>query len=254
MGLFRTVTKDRKIYGNWKVYSPEGHLMFRCDEKKAKWYLSRDLADYLDKTEHEIKLNFKPRGLGNHNKDYGLYEMKNKCVNCGDTKFLTRHHVVPYCYRRFFTLELKEHQSHDILSMCADCHEEYEFKAFKLKELLSIEYNAPINGDILDNKDLIKVIKKANCLYYPDISNNIPKERLKIISNDIKSYFGWKRLTKSRLRNLVNQDIKYHRKTHGELVVEKINDFNQFTKMWRKHFLDNNKCEFLPKNWSIDYE
>jgi len=252
MWLSNTVTKNRKIYGNWKVYSPDGELMFRCDNKKAKWYLSRNLAEYIN-TNQEIKLKFKPKGLGNHNKVYGLDEMLNICVNCGGDEFLTRHHIVPYCYRKFFPLELKSHQSHDILSMCSSCHEDYEVKSFKLKESLSVQYGVPINGNIIDNKEFIKIVKKANCLN-SDIKNSIPKERLKTISNDIKDYFGWKRLTKSRLRKLVNQDIRYHRKTNGELIVEKINDFNEFTKMWRKHFLDNNKCEFLPKNWSIDYE
>lgn len=39
------LVKDRKIYGNWQVQSPDGILMFRCESKKANWYLSRDLAE-----------------------------------------------------------------------------------------------------------------------------------------------------------------------------------------------------------------
>lgn len=48
MGLLNTVTKDRKIYGNCQVLSPEGHLMFRCESKKANWYLKRDLAQIVN--------------------------------------------------------------------------------------------------------------------------------------------------------------------------------------------------------------
>lgn len=253
MGLQKTVTKDRKIYGNWKVFSPDEKLMFRCDLKKANWYLDRKLATFLNKDNLEIKLNFNPKGLGNHNKDYGLNLMKNHCINCGSEEFLTRHHVIPYCYRKFFPLYLKTHQSHDILSMCATCHENYEEYAFDLKKEISIKYNAPLNGDLIDNKDLIKVKKKANCLV-SDISKNIPKERIEEIKSDIRTYFGWNRLTKKRLNDLANKELKYYKKTHGELVVEKIDDFQSFIKLWRKHFLDNNECKYLPKNWSIDYE
>ena len=62
------VEKDRKIYGNCQVLSPGGILMFRCDEKKAKWYLNRNLGEILSESPLIVKLKFEPRGLGNHNK------------------------------------------------------------------------------------------------------------------------------------------------------------------------------------------
>ena len=114
MSLIHTVKRDRKIYGNYKVFSPEGHLMFRCDLKKANWYLSRDLAHLFSDDPHTIQLKFQPKGLGNHNKVYGLTEMDNKCVVCGTNEFLTRHHVVPISYRRFFPVEIKSHNFHEL--------------------------------------------------------------------------------------------------------------------------------------------
>ena len=86
------ITKDKKIYGNCQVLSPEGILMFRCDQKKANWYLNRDLADPINNDPLVIKLKFEPKGLGNHAKPFGLTEMVNKCVNCGSEEFLTKHH------------------------------------------------------------------------------------------------------------------------------------------------------------------
>ena len=133
MGLLNTVTKDRKIYGNCQVLSPEGHLMFRCESKKANWYLKRDLADIITDEPLVIKLKFQPNGLGNHNKNYGLSEMENICVVCGSDEFLTRHHVVPICYRKYFPIEKKSHNFHDVLSVCAVCHESYEKFAFDFK-------------------------------------------------------------------------------------------------------------------------
>jgi len=84
------IPKDRKIYGNWQVQSPDGILMFRCDEKKANWYLNRNLGEVIKTSPLIVKLKFKPRGLGNHNKSFGLSEMGNKCVTCGDEEYLTR--------------------------------------------------------------------------------------------------------------------------------------------------------------------
>jgi hypothetical protein len=252
MGLEKTVERERKIYGNWKVFSPEGYLMFRCNEKKAKWYLTRELATCINND--SIKLNFVPKGLGNHNKDYGLNVMINHCVNCGSDEFLTRHHVVPYCYRRYFPIEIKSHNSHDILSMCAECHENYEYFAFEFKKSLSIEYNSPINGELKYDKNLIKIKKIVFCLINSDIISNIPKKRLREMKSEVKNHFGWKRLTMNRMNSIVNMNLISLDKTHGEILVSKLEDISSFIKNWRSHFLQYNECKYLPENWSVDYE
>ena len=41
----------------------------------------------------------------------------------GNIGNLTRHHVVPHCYRRNFPQELKAYCSHDVLPLCHSCHE-----------------------------------------------------------------------------------------------------------------------------------
>ena len=74
-------TKIKEIYGNCKVLSPDGILMFRCDDKKANWYIKRDLCEVTEDEPLTIKLKFEPKGLGFHEKDFGLSNMQNKCVN-----------------------------------------------------------------------------------------------------------------------------------------------------------------------------
>lgn len=244
------VEKDRKIYGNCQVLSPEGILMFRCDKKKANWYVNRSLGEIINDEPLTIRLNFQPKGLGNHNKGFGLTEMGNKCVTCGTEEYLTRHHVVPYCYRRYFPLEVKSHNFHDVLSLCVDCHENYERKADELKKHLSETYNAPINGEMeIIKKDMVKFIKIASTILSP--KRNIPTERLSMLKNEFKSYFGIKRLTKKRLESIANFKSSFIKKTHGEIVIESIDDIQSFIEMWRSHFLEHNKCEHLPKNWSV---
>jgi hypothetical protein len=226
--------------------------MFRCDKKKANWYLSRDLAEIVPKEVLTIKLKFKPRGLGNHNKSFGLTEMKNICVNCGKTSELNRHHVVPHCYRKFFPESIKSHNFHDVLSLCVGCHENYERKATEFKIGLAGVYNAPINGNLINNKDLIKVRKLASCLL--NNGHQMPKIRVDEVKNEIKSFLGLKKLHKKRLENLMNLELKIINKTHGELVVSQIDNIDDFMISWRKHFIENNDCKYLPLDWSVQNE
>ena len=244
------IPKDRKIYGNWQVQSPDGILMFRCDEKKAMWYVKRSLGDIINNDPKIVKLNFKPNGLGNHKRNYGLTEMLNICVVCGTGEFLTRHHVVPHCYRKYFPLEIKSHNFHDVLSVCVDCHDKYERKADDYKYQLSLVYQAPINGEPIDNKEIIRARKLANSLI--NFENVMPKNRKIEIKNQIKEILGIKKLHKSRLDKLLNLEVKYSNKTHGEIVVSKLNDIESFMVSWRKHFIENNDCKFLPKDWSVE--
>jgi hypothetical protein len=253
MGLLNTVTKDRKIYGNCQVLSPEGHLMFRCESKKANWYLKRDLAQIVNLDPLTIKLNFEPNGLGNHNKGYGLSEMANLCVVCGSEEFLTRHHVVPICYRKYFPIEKKSHNFHDVLSVCAVCHESYEKFAFDFKLSLADKYNAPINGELINNKDFLKVRRIASCLI-GETANHIPTWRIDEMKKQIKSHFSWKRVSKKRLEDIVNLEVKVYNRTHGEIVVSNLENLNNFIVEWRKHFLQHNDCKYLPQNWSIHNE
>lgn len=243
------VSKNRKIYGNCQILSPEGILMFRCDEKRLNWYLKRNLAEVVSTNPLTAKLKFKPKGLGNHNKPFGLTEMNNICVVCGTQNFLTRHHVVPACYRKNFPLKIKSHNFHDVLSVCVNCHESYERKADQLKKELSILYNAPINGELQTNSDLVKFSKIAYTLLSSQISN-IPKSRVEFLKNKIKVKFGIKRLTKSSLFKISKLKLVTSR-THGKMVMDKVEDIQQFVEIWREHFVDNNDCKFLPKNWNI---
>jgi hypothetical protein len=251
MGKFGSnILKDRKIYGNCLVYSPEGHLMFRCDQKKANWYLNRNLADVVQNEPLTIKLNFVPRGFGNHDKPFGLSEMRNTCVNCGTEDFLTRHHVVPICYRKHFPLSLKSHNFHDVLSMCMDCHEKYERKADTLKRELADKYKAPINGICIDNRNLLKAIKNCNTLLRG--TENIPDERIHEIKNEIRNFLG-RDFIQSDIIEISMKKQTILEKTHGQFVMESIgDDIQSFIKLWREHFTEHNECKYLPDNWNIN--
>lgn len=248
--LKHTVKKDRKIYGNWTVESPEGHSMFRCDLKKANWYLNRNLAKVVG--ELTIRLTFTPNGLGNNGKTFGLGQMENKCVNCGSEEYLTRHHIVPYCYRRHFPDKLKNHNFHDVMSLCTDCHEHYEINfAKKLKDQLSSEYNAPIGGYLkkLDSSKL-RLSKMAKALLKH--SEDMPKDRYEEISTFIKEALDISELTTEILQSITIDKKEVIELSHGQLVVSQIEDFQEFTLRWRKDFVNNMDLKYIPKDWDLN--
>lgn len=242
---------SNKLYGNCKVLSPDDVLMFRCNKKKINWYLDRNIADLIDEDPLTIRLKFKPKGLGNNGK-YGLTEMMNICVICGTSDKLSRHHIVPHCYRRYFPIERKSHNFHDVVPLCVNCHEEYEKWAQSFKIQLSDKYSAPINGELVNNKEILKLKRLASCLV--EKRNKIPNKRILEIKQFIKLSLGWKKISKKRLNELINSNLKVYNRTHGEIVVSKLDNIDDFIKEWRLHFIQNTDCKFLPKNWSIDNE
>lgn len=239
--------KDKQIYGNYQVFSPDNILMFRCDEKKARWYLTRNLATQINET--TIRLVFQPRGLGNHNKEFGLTEMQNHCVCCGTKEFLTRHHVVPHEYRKHFPLEIKSHNFHDVLSVCVTCHANYERKADELKKSISLQYKSPIGGVISERKRILKLSKLATTLLSKDLG--IPDSRRLQIKNQLKKAFYLKKLTREKLIQISQLKSTLLKKTHGEIVVSKCLSLQEFVEMWRTHFIESNNPKYLPKDWNI---
>ena len=250
MTKLRESIKNRKIYGNFSVYSPDGILMFRSNLKKINWYLERDLAEKID--DISIKLKFNPNGLGCHGLDYGLNQMENICVVCGIDGFLTKHHVVPKCYRIHFPENLKSHKFHDVLTVCLDCHYKYEEIAFSYKKQIAENYNAPINGSTISDVKNIKIKGLFSCL----LDRSIPNFRIQEIKNEIKKELGIKKITKKVIEKWMNSEFQRVSciETHGEMVVRKISDINQFIIEWRSHFVNNSNPKFLPKNWSINHE
>ena len=80
---------------NWEVYHPNGTHMFTCGEKKATWYLDRNLAKKT--AEGKIMLTFEPKGTGFESDEvFGKTIRETICVVTGNPEGLQRHHIVPY--------------------------------------------------------------------------------------------------------------------------------------------------------------
>lgn len=273
--------RTTKVYGECKVYSPTGNLMFLCLEKRARWYLDRKdkktklplaveirhinpVINLLMKLLSikpkalRIKLQFEPNGGGNGGDKYCVEKKKNRCVVTGDTKieYLTKHHITPYCYRMFMPSEYKEANSHDIVPIVCEKHYEYEIKADELKVEIAKKYNAPIHGKNSVDHKLFYAIKSAHAI--KKHSEYISTEDLERHKEVIRNYTCQKKVTQKVIDELVNTDFKKANeiKSHGEVVIEKVllggrESMQEFVEMWRNHFLEHAKPKYMPKYWDV---
>ena len=241
-----------QIYGNCTVLSPRGNKMFLCLEKKANWYLKRNLAIIIQESPLVIQLTFEPKKEGWYGDDYYLSEKHNMCVCCGDEELsvLTRHHIVPYMYRKCMPIEVKQSSSFDIAPLCLEHHLEYERHADKLKHELSKKYNAPFHDKMTEEQKAIKKLKS-----YAHITLNyfdkLPTEKQVEFKQTLRDYFGTDNYTEEQLREVAAFKIKREdaESAHAKIVMPQIVDLQEFVEMWRMHFIEHAQPEYMPKGW-----
>lgn len=252
-------TVNRKIgytlknpqYENCEVLNPGGQLMFRCCRKKAAWYLDRNLGKKVTDEPLTVQLTFIPKGNGHVNDPYYLQKMENRCVVCGSEESLTRHHIVPYCYRKFFPMNLKNHSSYDVIALCIPCHRSYEECATEFKKTLATQYSAPINGTgIKYDKELARARGAASAILLN--RDKMPLKRQEELLDRVKVYLQ-KEISEFDLHELVDKNpydfgnFAYH----GKIVMEQVKDIEYFIRDWRQHFICKMNPQFMPSNWTV---
>ncbi len=236
-----------RFYGNWTVNGPDGSFMFKCDEKKANWYLNRKLAD--DHGNNVIQLNFVPKGNGKLNACPYFHEKReNVCVVCGNLNNLTRHHVVPKAFRSLMPV-LSTNDAFDVLMVCIDCHDDVEdtYDAKKRELIKSIGWKpAKMSKEMRDKnqlhslinayqkyKDEIPMHRKAEILHkLHDLSGGAIAGFADIVSATVDKSFAFP-----------EDDYPYPK------IIAEIKDHKAFIVMWRKLFLKAAKPKFLSQAW-----
>lgn len=250
----KSISKSKKIYTNGTMLAPDGEILCRCGQDKIDWYLKRDLATLEKKDPPTIRLNFEPSGRGHKNDNFYLHKKEDICVVCGTNKDLSKHHVVPYCFRKFFPEKLKRHSYHDVLLVCRDHHDEYEKEATELKEKIAKDFNITMRGSgIKIDEELRKVHDAGLALLQHDKDmNRKKKDNLKKI---LRKHFKKKQIYKKDIIEATKivyniKDDKY--KEYGKYVVENIESIQDFIIMWRRHFVKYTKPQFMPDYWDVN--
>jgi exonuclease 3'-5' domain-containing protein 2 len=232
--------KSKKIYENCAVHHPNGDIMFRCNRKRAMWYLERGLAEVLSEEPLVIQLSFEPRGYGSMFVDSG--PRMNVCHVCGIEHELTLHHVVPMCFKRHADVKDKEHTHFECIPLCVECHSNYEKKADELKELLINEYS----------KNVDRYIRlKLHVRKYNDTltlhSDSMPENRIAEIKESIAR--AQDELNTLKINNKFEDSLNY---TMVYKNVVDIVGYENLVTMWREHFFNCMNPQHLPEWWDIN--
>ena len=120
---------SRPHYANVILIGHDGKHLSTISDKKAKWYLERNLAAEITAPApyaRALKLNFVNKQT-NDSEVWDLAVTNNQCVICGTGKELTLHHIVPRVIRRYFPVEIKGHSREWCVLLCESCHTHVEF-------------------------------------------------------------------------------------------------------------------------------
>src|ERR1035437_7401017 len=131
----------RKGYRNILLKDIDGKPLCTISEKRAQWYLEKNLAKKLKKERlytAVLELKFKAKKQSEDKEKYQIIE--NKCVMCGTKEKLSAHHVVPRAIRKHLPTKDKEHQSAWVVLLCDKDHNKADQAAQYLyaKELSKI--------------------------------------------------------------------------------------------------------------------
>lgn len=278
--VLKTGSKNLNLE-NWKVFHPNGKHMFTCGEKKAEWYLNRELAKKIG--HKKIQFTFEPKGDGfESDEKFGLAGRIVQCVVTGKKTELQRHHIVPYCYRSQFSEEYKSKNHHDVVLVSYKIHEQYEMYASQFKNQLAREYDVPTLKEcnleytrFLTNyaNGRIKLLSRFHSIFRA--KGNLPQEKLIDILRDISMFthirlskllkFNYIQLFKlyTYLRDKHEKEFNYIKESnkkrfdHGMLLVSKLDTeekLEEFIKRWRRHFIETMNPPYMPTGWSVDFK
>ncbi|KAM4013258.1 exonuclease 3'-5' domain-containing protein 2 [Anomaloglossus baeobatrachus] len=261
LGVGYSVRKS-PLYDNCFLHAPDGQPLCTCDRKKAQWYLDKGIGDLISNDPFVVRLRFEPSGRPESNVDYYLTVKENLCVVCGKKESYIRKNIVPHEYRRHFPIQMKDHNSHDVLLLCTACHAVSNYHDNNLKQQLSIEFSAPIGCEegvrMLEDPIRRQVRSAARAILH---ATNLPENRRHQLLAEIRAFYAINVVTEEILREAANLETRIFNETytpHGLKVVQcfakgGLTSLMELEKRWRQHFLDRMTPKFLPQQWSVDH-
>ncbi|XP_021257107.1 exonuclease 3'-5' domain-containing protein 2 [Numida meleagris] len=250
------------LYDNCFLHAPDGQPLCTCDRKKAQWYLDKGIGDLVSTDPFVVKLRFEPSGRPESEVDYYLMVKENLCVVCGKRESYIRKNIVPHEYRRHFPIQMKDHNSHDVLLLCTSCHAISNYYDNHLKQRLAEEFGAPIGSEegvrLLEDPLRRQVRSGARALLNAD---SLPDPRKAELLQGIKDFFNTEAVTPEMLQEAAGLETRICNESympHGLKVVQccakgGLRSLMQLERRWRQHFLDSMQPKHLPEQWSVDH-
>ncbi|XP_067895699.1 exonuclease 3'-5' domain-containing protein 2 isoform X1 [Heterodontus francisci] len=248
------------LYDNCFLHAPDGQPLCTCDRKKAQWYIDKGIGELISEDPFVVKLKFEPSGRPESQQDYYLITKENLCVVCGKTESYIRKNIVPHEYRRHFPVQMKDHNSHDVLLLCTACHAASNYYDNVLKQQLAVEFNAPIGCEesvrLLEDPVRRQVRSGARALLRAD---SLPEVRREELQGILKAFYGVETLTREMLEEGAGLETRIFNENyvpHGLKVTQScavggLRALMSLEKRWRQHFLDYMRPRHLPPLWSV---
>lgn len=255
-------TRTSPLYNNSQLQAPDGELLCSVDRQKAEWYVKNGLGETVpSEAIHTVRLKFEPAGRARG--DVGVYYQavrENRCVVCGAESDLLRKHIVPHEYRKFFPEVMKSKTSHDVLLLCLRCHQNSNISDIKIRRELEATCTAPLSGPVTaesidEGRKIQREQRLARALCK---EKNIPESRRDEMMALLRAAYPGQEINETFLKKMVEtkRDNVHDGPSHGQLVVEKYKDLGgliELEMLWRQHFLDSMKPQFMPTLWDINH-
>ncbi|XP_067895702.1 exonuclease 3'-5' domain-containing protein 2 isoform X2 [Heterodontus francisci] len=174
--------------------------------------------------------------------------------------YSARKNIVPHEYRRHFPVQMKDHNSHDVLLLCTACHAASNYYDNVLKQQLAVEFNAPIGCEesvrLLEDPVRRQVRSGARALLRAD---SLPEVRREELQGILKAFYGVETLTREMLEEGAGLETRIFNENyvpHGLKVTQScavggLRALMSLEKRWRQHFLDYMRPRHLPPLWSV---
>lgn len=250
------------LYDNCFLHAPDGQPLCTCDRRKAQWYLDKGIGELVSEEPFVVKLRFEPAGRPESPGDYYLMVKENLCVVCGKRDSYIRKNVIPHEYRKHFPIEMKDHNSHDVLLLCTSCHAISNYYDNHLKQQLAKEFQAPIGSEeglrLLEDPERRQVRSGARALLNAE---SLPAHRKEELLQALREFYNTDTVTEEMLQEAASLETRISNENyvpHGLKVVQYhsqggLRSLMQLESRWRQHFLDSMQPKHLPQQWSVDH-
>jgi len=150
-----------EYYSNILLVSRRNAPLTTVSDKRAQWYVERDLAEELTETERTekfprysrvVRLKFKAK-LEDKCDPFYHQIIETRCVVCGGKEGLTLHHVVPSVIRKWFPDEHKNHSHGWCVLLCERHHGKADEVAKEIHQKEITEMDKKISQVIKDLRD-----------------------------------------------------------------------------------------------------
>ncbi|XP_036887218.1 exonuclease 3'-5' domain-containing protein 2 isoform X2 [Sturnira hondurensis] len=250
------------LYDNCFLHAPDGQPLCTCDRRKAQWYLDKGIGELVSEEPFVVRLQFEPAGRPESPGDYYLMVKENLCVVCGKKDSYIRKNVIPHEYRKHFPIEMKDHNSHDVLLLCTSCHAISNYYDNHLKQQLAKEFQAPIGSEeglrLLEDPERRQMRSGARALLNAE---SLPARRKEELLQALREFYNTDTVTDEMLQEAACLETRIFNEKfipHGLKVVQchsqgGLRALMQLESRWRQHFLDSMQPKHLPQQWSVDH-